>query len=105
MMSRFSWNTHLFIVHHHMFLMPQRVDLVEWAYIAVYGKCALIRIRDQPPLSETLAGLDKILYGEKFHVYGTYVEQTLILHSLHIFAHTLPHPQSSPVDASKVSLS
>ena len=33
-----------------LFLLAQRVDLGYRVYIAVYGKCALIRNCDQPPL-------------------------------------------------------
>ena len=45
-------NLHLLsrIIGNVLFLLTQWVDWVAWAYIAAYGKRALIRNRDQPPL-------------------------------------------------------
>ena len=40
-----------------------------WVYIAAYGKHALIRIGDQPPLM--LAGLAKILSYKLFQLHST----------------------------------
>ena len=65
-----------------LFLLTQRVDLGCVAYIAAYGKRALIRIRD-----ETLLGIfivrtfDKLYFSNgRYQCHGSYVIMLVITH-------------------------